>query len=140
MTMDRKLALKISCISEEDRKWILRQLSGDEVSQLQPLLEEIEQLGLNKDPSIVREVLESVKDSPGEPKINKTSVSDRLRHMDKLDPYWQKIILVSLDQKDAKAIMQKNNIDASLFDAINKVPSSLASALVQYVSEQKHVN
>lgn len=140
MTMDRKLALKISCISEEDRKWILRQLSGDEVSQLQPLLEEIEQLGLNKDPSIVREVLESVKDTLSEPKINKTSVALQLRHLDKLDPYWQKVILGCVDQKDAKAIMLQNKIEVSLSEAINKVPPSLASALVQYVSEQKHVN
>lgn len=53
----RQAALVLHSASDADRDWLMAQLPHEHRAQLQPLLEELKQLGLPRDPALLRNAL-----------------------------------------------------------------------------------
>lgn len=53
----RPLAIRLACIHAEDRNWIMQQLDDAQRRQMALLLEEIAELGLARDPSVLSLVM-----------------------------------------------------------------------------------
>lgn len=61
LNQERIFALKLHALHQEDREWILSQLDAETQSRLAPLLDELDELGFEIDPTIFDEL-----------KVNKT--------------------------------------------------------------------
>lgn len=135
--MSRKLALAISCIPEDDREWILGELSDSERKSLNPLLVEIRELGLDKDKSVVDAVLSDLfGDERPVPDAVKIQFVDKLPN---LDPFWQSVFIRGLDSG------QQNFIDktygSSLDNLIDfeRLPKKFLNSFYGAIAKDGHV-
>ncbi|MDP1539189.1 MAG: hypothetical protein Q8K94_00185 [Moraxellaceae bacterium] len=53
----RQLAIRLACIHVDDRVWVLEQLSDEQRQTIDGLLQEINELGLAKDPTVIAAIL-----------------------------------------------------------------------------------
>lgn len=60
MTPSRLLALRLACLADEDRQWLLSRLAPDELMRMQALLDELQDSGLLRDRVALRDVLATV--------------------------------------------------------------------------------
>lgn len=62
-TPAHRAALNLHALSEPDRQWVLHALSGEQQAALQPLLQELEELGIPRDAHLARAIATA---GPGE--------------------------------------------------------------------------
>ncbi len=137
--MNRKLALKIACISAEDRKWVLERLSSEEIEALTPLLNEIEELGLNRDPAIVKEVIGSLKIESETQKVSNQNELE-ITNLSNVHESWQKMVLGLVSKQEGERLIVKNDLDIKVADSYKGVPPSLGDSLGKYLSELQNAN
>lgn len=138
-SMNRKLALKIACISAEDRKWVLERLSSEEIEALTPLLNEIEELGLNRDPAIVKEVIGSLKIESETQKVSNQNELE-ITNLSNVHESWQKMVLGLVSKQEGERLIVKNDLDIKVADSYKGVPPSLGDSLGKYLSELQNAN
>ncbi len=115
--MLKALALKLACIHPEDRDWILRQLSSAEKVAIQPLLNEIHELGLAADAGIVNAALAELKQGPTINKANSYDVTN-------LDKFWCRI-LASENNQESFQWMINPEIAEKVETPLQAVPKKL---------------
>lgn len=131
--MERELALKIACISAKDRAWVIANLSSEEQQTLKPLLDEIEELGLNQDRSVVNAVLETLK--LDNDKNIRSSELDKIKNVDTLDAFWQSLLLGSVDKKDRVLLKRKFGFAMNESQIVVNAPMGLKKSLIKILSE-----
>lgn len=55
---DRRAALTVHALAEQDRQWLMAQLTPDEAARLQPLLNELNQLGIPREVGLIGQLLQ----------------------------------------------------------------------------------
>ncbi|MEK6788410.1 MAG: hypothetical protein AABY68_05620 [Pseudomonadota bacterium] len=142
----RQLAIRLACIHADDRAWILAQLGRLEREQMDELLMEIADLGLNKNPAVLaalyaepmpRFAMASVmpEDIALHPQIS------QLQH-----PYWRALLLQMHDpsqRRKAMDVLPQGALIRRWDHAWSEqaVPPALLTALARHVAvaEVSHV-
>lgn len=119
----KAVALKIACIHPNDRTWILNQLSETEQEQLRPLLEEIEQLRLNRDPSIVMRALKATETQPTPQEM------DDIQRYESLDIFWQRILLTPTNGNSFEKLIKLKTKWQDDIKPFSQVPTRLLSVV-----------
>ena len=119
----KAVALKIACIHPNDRKWILNQLSETEQEQLRPLLEEIEQLGLNRDPSTIMKALQVNGTQPT------SQQQEDLQKYEEFDMFWQRILLSPTNGNSFEKLIKLKTKWPDDIKPFSQVPTKLFSVV-----------
>jgi hypothetical protein len=126
--MLKALVLKLACIHPEDREWILQQLSPAEKSAVQPLLKEIQELGLAVDRDIVNTALAGLKQNDV---ISKANIYD----VKNLDKFWLSVLMSENNQEGFHWMLNAEIAENSIAP-LPVVPKKLL-ALVQDCAKRK---
>jgi len=142
----RQLAMRLACIHADDRAWILAQLDPSEHQQIDALLVEISELGLDKDPAVlaalsVQPTTRFATDSAMPDDVVLHSQVSTLGH-----PYWGALLLQIYSAPQRRKVMDALPQGALVrrWDHVlseQMVPPALVSALVRRVAdaEASHV-
>lgn len=132
----RQLAIRLACIHAEDRAWVLAQLADDERETVDALLQEIDDLGLARDPAVLAAILSA----PVQPAFAATAsilpddvslhdLAARAPH-----PFWAAVLLQGREPGQRAKVMtglpdagHARRWDQALADI--EVPPALAQAL-----------
>ena len=96
--MLRSAVIKISLMSEKDRDWILKSLNVNERTRVQVLLDEINELGLNK------HLKYGDFDELVPPQASSTS-SDKYLLPDSINSFWRDLYSRNCDLKTNEALL-----------------------------------
>lgn len=120
--MSRLLALKVACLTAVDREWLLCSLTAQQRDLIQPLLAQIETLGLHRDPSILRQLIEVQSDvDESDAVINEQVVKS-------LSPFWLAFL-----RQDIKKLASEDQLNALNAFEVSHVPVELSACLDEYV-------
>lgn len=142
----RRLAIRLACLHADDRVWILTQLDPLERQQIDLLLMEISDLGLDKDPT----VLAAMNEVPSARfAMDSAMPSDVVLHAQVSQlghPYWGALLLQMYSSAQRRKIMDSlpqgalvRRWDHTL--SAQTIPTALVAALAQHVKakETSHV-
>ena len=124
--MLRRLILKLACVHSQNREWVLGQLSQSERDIVQPLLDEVLELGLNIDVATVNAVLSEhalLQDNSGA----KENVATR--GMEQLGAFWQQMVLSHRGE---------NGAEPNTSAPFQSVPPQLAAVLDDIVMRKSY--
>ena len=134
--MSRQLALKLACLHQQDRQWILDNLSDEEKAKIIPLLKEIDELGLVANNRSIQQQMKEllIVDAPN----TGSSVLASLGDISYLDNHWQQLILLLINERELnkEQLEFKNKVMKPLL--IKHVPPKLGETLVTVVKEGVH--
>lgn len=122
--MLRALILKLACTHPQNRKWILERLESSERAQVEPLLDEAIQLGLNSDIATVKAVLSQ----NTTPTATSTLRKDGIEGLDKQHIFWQRMLLAG--KKD-------HGLPAG-YKPLPSVPAQLAKTLITTIKQNNN--
>ena len=131
--ISRELALKISCLQDKDRQWILQRLSPQEREVLAPLMDEINTLGLNRDPSIIDNVMKSIKGNADT--TIASSALKNVRDIQHLDVFWQSLLIGCLEKRDRAFAKRKYGLNIDDADIVENTPPALQKTLIHLMSQ-----
>ncbi|MDZ4298828.1 MAG: hypothetical protein U0998_00515 [Moraxellaceae bacterium] len=102
----RQLAIRLACIHADDRAWVLEQFSDEQRETLDGLLDEINELGLAKNPSVVTAILDSALHSSlaGSVSILPDDVSLHDLVAKAPHPFWAALLL------QGRSVEQRNKV------------------------------
>ena len=130
--MSRELALKLACISDKDRQWVLNNLSEEEKSAILPLIKEVEALGLNKDPTVIESVMSSI-NGIAEQKMQSSALKD-VQNIGELNEFWQSVLLGCIEKRDRGSLRRKHAITLPERKIIEDTPSALKQSIIRALS------
>lgn len=138
----RQLAIRLACIHAEDRAWVLAQLDSLERQQIDVLLLEISDLGLDKDPAVLAAMHE---ESTARFAMSSVVQDDVVLHtqVSQLDhPYWGALLLQMYGASPRRKVMDSlpqgalvRRWDHALSE--QTVPPALVAALAQYLANEE---
>lgn len=133
----RKLALRLACIHEEDRTWLLSQLAAEEQKQLNELLDEIDVLGLASDPAIVARVM-------AQPSGSETTLSAQSKPLQAMavhaeHPFWAALALQGVAREQRQVLFDRlpSSTRTQQFDTVfqaSTVPPALVASLQSHLA------
>ncbi len=130
----RKVAIRLACAHDEDRQWILAQLQVGERQQIEELLEEISQLGLANDPSVVNSVMRelAVVGKPVAQSEESAALGALLGRAG--NPFWAALVLQQQAPAQRRALLSglASNADIQRWDSVfakHELPPALIRAL-----------
>ncbi|WNO11339.1 hypothetical protein [Teredinibacter sp. KSP-S5-2] len=121
--MSRKLVLKLLCLEEKDKEWILNNLSEKELGVISPLLKQAESLNIVKENRLSFDLIDKV-EVYAAPQMQKSSDDSKdIFHISKLPEIWQNILT------------GKEALNSSSKITIQKTPMQLKNALIRIARE-----
>jgi len=131
--LHRELALKISCLRGKDQKWILKRLSEEEQNTLTPLLREISELGLNRDPTIIDAVMSSI-NGIEESKLQASTLS-KVKDLPNMPQFWQSLLLGCIEKRERASIKRKFGLKIPPQEVIEDIPPALKKTIIALATE-----
>ena len=104
--MIRRLILKVACLNNQDHKWLMSNLTSEEKKHIQPLLDEVKSLGLDKDASIRKQII--CDDNVLKPNnIDSDNQLADFAGFDELADFWKLCLLNSSDCSEQQKLQAK---------------------------------
>ncbi len=132
----RLQALRLAVLNHADREWLLAQLPSSQSGQIRDLLGEIRASGLARYTTVLRQVLDSLAESPAT--IDPQEMDSQLHALRK--PEWQTLFVHTLDAIERpiwETRLRVSNpfVYRRLFTDLSKhnLPPAWSEALKQYV-------
>ena len=110
----RAAALTLHALPEEDRQWMLRALSREDVDKLAPLLQELQSLGIPRDTSLLVDLQRQATRKPGWPEALDTRRVNALLQVLASEPSGVARKLLSLRAWEWGPMLQAETGDAQL--------------------------
>ena len=138
----RKAAIRLACSHAEDRDWILARLSPDERRKLEGLLDEINDLGLTNDPTIVSTVMSELTVALPATQVMPGSTRLKTQLSKATHPFWGALVLqieTPAARREVLGILA-NSADIRRWDSkfTNQVlPSALMASLKARIDLQE---
>ncbi|NWB95793.1 hypothetical protein HX882_07835 [Pseudomonas gingeri] len=89
----RKIAIRLACVHAEDRDWVLARLEPGERREVDALLEEISQLGLADDPTVLAAMLGELASPPVAEPVTADSARLKAVLANARHPFWAGLVL-----------------------------------------------
>jgi hypothetical protein len=99
----RKAAIRLACSHAEDRAWILARLTTDERRKVEELLDEINELGLTSDPTIVAAMMNELTVAPPATRAMPDHSRLKAQLSKATHPFWSALVL----QLEAPAVRRE---------------------------------
>lgn len=116
MPLPRLLALRLACLADEDRQWLLSRLAPDELMRVQALLGELQDSGLLRDRVALRDALAAVQHASA---IDPALVSwlERLGQ-----PVWRALALHYLEPGVRATLASSSPLARQLAESVSAQP------------------
>jgi hypothetical protein len=119
--MLRALILKLACVDRASREWILDQLEAPDRSRVQVLLNEVSELGLDRDVGAITAVLSDHSSKKSQLGVEKSQPAEGVDH---LGAFWHDIVL-------------GNSSDASTATSTGAAPPKMSAAILAIAKASK---
>lgn len=140
----RQLAIRLACIHADDRAWILAQLDSAERQHIDELLQEIAELGLDKDPAVLAALRAEPMTRFAAESVMPDDVVLHAQVARAGHPYWGALLLQMYGSVQRRKVMDAmtngaliRRWDHALAD--QTIPPALVAALARHVATERVV-
>lgn len=134
-----QFAIRLACIHASDRAWLLAQLDTVERAQVDALLQEIDELGLARDPAVVAAVLSDPTGRFDSESVMPTDVAVHAQVRGAGHPFWGALLLQMHSPAQRRTVMSSlpqgdllRRWDHVFAD--QSVPPALVAALSEHIA------